>query len=343
MKLTSGMEPGTFKIYKCKNNLWDMASPIMVGGKHVGNLFLGQFFFEDEAPDIVIFREQARRYGFDEEAYLKAYQTIPRWSRETVDQVMTFYCNLINVISRLSYAHIKLARTTEALQKSEGKFRALVDNTIDWIWETNVNGTYTYASENVYRIMGYTKEELLDRTPFDFMDNQEADRVQSIFQEIVQKKDRIHDLKDTMIHKGGHPILFETNATPLIDDNGALLGYFGTCRDITERKRIEDQLRLQSLVLNQIKDCVTITDLEGIITYVNAAEVRKLGYSHDELVGVSTELYGEGPERGATQRQIVEETLEHGDWRGEIVNQTADGKENSVRLPNANRFGRTRQ
>ncbi len=86
-KLTSGVELGTFEIYKCKNNLWDMVTPIMVGGKHVGNLFLGQFFIEDETPDIATFREQARRYKFDEEAYLKAYHAIPRWSRETIDRV----------------------------------------------------------------------------------------------------------------------------------------------------------------------------------------------------------------------------------------------------------------
>lgn len=114
--LSAGVEPGSFKVYKCKNNMWDMSTPIVIGEKHVGNLFLGQFFFDDEEPHIDVFREQARRYGFDEKAYLEAYGSIPRWSRRTVHQVMTFYCNLMGVISRLSYAHIELARTTEALR-----------------------------------------------------------------------------------------------------------------------------------------------------------------------------------------------------------------------------------
>jgi PAS domain S-box-containing protein len=369
--LASGVEPGTFKIYKCMNNLWDIATPIVIGGKQVGNLFLGQFFFEDEAPDIATFREQAHRYGFDEDAYLKAFHAIPRWSRQTVDQVMTFYTNLINVISRLSYAHIKLARATEALRKSEllfqtmltaipdmisvhdtemnvvysnwngfaavppdrrilgekcyrlyrgcdkvcpdcsakqvietckpyatdidlpeggcfernvvpilnsdgscglivdwvrditgrkesekalkqseEKFRALVNNTIDWIWQTDANGAYIYVSDNTYEIMGYTTEELLGRTPFDFMDNQEANRVQSIFHKIVQNHDRIIALEDTLLHKDGHPVIFETNGTPLIDNNGVLQGYFGTCRDITERKRAEEDLSRQKRSLD---------------------------------------------------------------------------------------------
>ncbi len=98
-------------------------------------------------------------------------------------------------------------------------------------------------------------------------------------------------------------------------------------RDISGHKAAERQLRLQSLVLDQIEDCVTVTDLNGVITYVNEAEVRRLGYARNELIGVSTEKYGEDPQRGATQRQILTETLKHGKWRGEVVNRTADGKD----------------
>ena len=113
-------------------------------------------------------------------------------------------------------------------------------------------------------------------------------------------------------------------AAPLnLEDYGVVVTY----GDVTARREAEVQLRLQSLVLNQIQDRVTVTDLDGVITYVNDATVRALGYARDELIGVSTEKYGENPERGATQREIVQETLEHGQWRGEIVNQTADGQE----------------
>ena len=48
-QLSSGVEEGDFKLYHCMNNMWDIATPIMVGGNHLGNLFLGQFLFEDEA------------------------------------------------------------------------------------------------------------------------------------------------------------------------------------------------------------------------------------------------------------------------------------------------------
>lgn len=64
--LSAGVAPGTYRRYRCKNNLWDMATPITAGTRHVGNLFLGQFLFGDEHPDYACFRAQARRYGFEE-------------------------------------------------------------------------------------------------------------------------------------------------------------------------------------------------------------------------------------------------------------------------------------
>ena len=70
--LTEGVEPGTCRTYLCKNNLRDIATPIVAGGKHIGNLFLGQFLYEDEKRDYALFREQARRYGFDEKEYIAA-------------------------------------------------------------------------------------------------------------------------------------------------------------------------------------------------------------------------------------------------------------------------------
>jgi PAS domain S-box-containing protein len=98
-QLSEGLKPGAFKIYKCKNSMWDIATPIMVGEKHVGNLFLGQFLFDDEVPDREFFRAQARQYGFNEDDYLAALDRVPRWSRETVDTVMAFYARFAQMIS----------------------------------------------------------------------------------------------------------------------------------------------------------------------------------------------------------------------------------------------------
>jgi PAS domain S-box-containing protein len=109
--LASGVEPGTVKRYRCKNNMWDLVTPIVIGGSHVGNLFLGQFLFEDESVNDELFRSQAVRYGFDEQPYLAALERVPRWNRETVDTVMAFYAKFARMVSTLSHSNITLVRT----------------------------------------------------------------------------------------------------------------------------------------------------------------------------------------------------------------------------------------
>ncbi|MHC1699145.1 MAG: PocR ligand-binding domain-containing protein [Geobacteraceae bacterium] len=117
--LSVGNLPGTFTAYKCKNNLWDISTPIVVGGKHKGNLFLGQFFYEDEEPDYESFRAQARAFGFNEEEYLTALDRVPRWKRESVDCVMEFYAKFAALVSTMSFSNLKLAQALEERKRTE--------------------------------------------------------------------------------------------------------------------------------------------------------------------------------------------------------------------------------
>ena len=120
-ELSRGVEPGTSKLYRCRNNMWDIATPITLGGRHMGNVFLGQFLFKDEEPDRGVFLEQARRYGFDENEYLLALDRVPRWSRAKVEQVMDFYSRFARMISDLSYGNIKLARSLTERDRLESQ------------------------------------------------------------------------------------------------------------------------------------------------------------------------------------------------------------------------------
>jgi len=110
LELSAGLAAGEHRLYKCKNNLWDMATPIFVAGQHMGNIFTGQFFFEDETADRELFRSQALTYGFDEESYLAALDRVPHLSRETVEHGMSFFLKLADMISQLGYSNVKLAR-----------------------------------------------------------------------------------------------------------------------------------------------------------------------------------------------------------------------------------------
>ncbi|MGD8837725.1 MAG: PocR ligand-binding domain-containing protein, partial [Desulfobacteraceae bacterium] len=121
--LSGNVSEGQYVLYKCKNNLWDIATPIIIGGRHIANLFLGQFFFEDEVPDYKLFIEQAKKYGFDQKEYLAALDAVPRWSRETVYSVMAFYLKLAVMVSRLSIGNMQLAKSLKKQKQTETELK----------------------------------------------------------------------------------------------------------------------------------------------------------------------------------------------------------------------------
>ena len=109
--LTREVPAGECRLYRCKNHMWDMATPLLIGERRVGHIFSGQFFFEDEPIDYERFRTQARRYGFDETQYLAAIDRAPRLSRAAVETGMAFLMKFGRMVSQLGYNHQYLTRT----------------------------------------------------------------------------------------------------------------------------------------------------------------------------------------------------------------------------------------
>jgi PAS domain S-box-containing protein len=135
-----------------------------------------------------------------------------------------------------------------ARQESELRFRSLVETTSDWVWEVDRNAVYRYASPKIFDLLGYEPEEVLGRTPFDLMPPEEARRVRGIYGTIVAAQRPFRFLENTNFHKDGHTVVLESSGVPVYDNNGAFRGYRGIDRDITERKRLEEEiLRAQKL------------------------------------------------------------------------------------------------
>ncbi|MEK7851529.1 MAG: PAS domain S-box protein, partial [Deltaproteobacteria bacterium] len=110
----------------------------------------------------------------------------------------------------------------DELRESESRFRNLVETTSDWIWEVDENAVYTYASPQIYHILGYRPEEVIGKTPFDFMSPEEAKRVAGIFGPTVSAKKPITNLENTNLHKDGHQVVLETSGVPVIGIDGKL-------------------------------------------------------------------------------------------------------------------------
>ncbi len=136
------------------------------------------------------------------------------------------------------------------LRKSGERFQALTESTSDWIWEVNLNGTYTYASPKVKDLLGYVSGEIIGKTLFDFVPPEETKHVKSEFKTIVDSRKPFSKLEKVNIHKAGQLITLETSGVPVFDSKGQLCGYRGIDRDITEEEELrrESDYRLQQII-----------------------------------------------------------------------------------------------
>ncbi|WP_224982738.1 PAS domain-containing protein [Geomonas agri] len=122
-----------------------------------------------------------------------------------------------------------------ALRESEKRFKSLVEVTSDLVWEVDAKGVYTYVSPKVFDLLGYTPEEVVGKTPFDFMPRHEADRLLMIFAELTARQEPFHNLENVNVRKDGNEVLLETSGVPIFDGNGVFCGFRGIDRDITLR------------------------------------------------------------------------------------------------------------
>lgn len=131
------------------------------------------------------------------------------------------------------------------LQFSEEKYRNLVEALNDWVWEASEYQRFTYSGPQSHILLGYSSDEMIGRDPLDFADPSSAQRLREFMQPYVEKRVSIPTFEIQMIHKDGHIVTIEVSGTPIFDLQGAYRGYRGVGRDISEKKRVEKEMRIR--------------------------------------------------------------------------------------------------
>lgn len=182
-----------------------------------------------------------------------------------------------------------LEQVEKALRESEAKFRDLVENTSDILWEMDQHGVYTYCSPHVASILGYEPEELLGKTLIDFMPLGEAKRTGELFGRIAAERRPFALLAHQVCHKSGSIRILERSGKPVFGEHGQFKGFRGVDRDITRRERAEEALerlsRQSELILNSVGEGIYGLDLQGNTTFGNPAAARITGWRTEELLG----------------------------------------------------------
>lgn len=176
----------------------------------------------------------------------------------------------------------EIVRAQEEFKESEQKLRSLVNVSSEWIWQVDKNAVFEYVSDSVKDVIGYDPSEIIGKTPFDFMDDDEQKKIEEIFEKIVEQKGKIVKLQESLRHKNNENIFFETDGIPLLDENGDLTGYFGICRDVTNRKRYEELLTNErnklTSIFDGIDEAIYVADIDTHeLLYMNGAIKKNWG------------------------------------------------------------------
>jgi len=196
------------------------------------------------------------------------------------------------------------------LQISQTYTRSLIESNIDALMTTDPAGIITDVNQQMEALTGFSREELIG-TPFKqfFTDPQRAE--EGI--KLVLREAKVTNYELTARSKTGRETVVSYNATTFFDREGKLQGVFAAARDITEQKKLEQQLReqqnyLRGLIESSVDGLVTV-DPEGIITDVNDRLCQMTGYTRAELLGTPFADYFTEPERASAG---VRQTFEAG-------------------------------
>ena len=208
----------------------------------------------------------------------------------------------------------------EVIRKAEEKYRHIVENAIDGIFQSTREGRFLNVNPSMARMYGYDSPEDMIQSITNISSQLYVEpAVRKILIEILEKEKKITGFESLDYRKDGSTFWTSMNVQAILDDSGNLKYYEGTVEDITKRKHAEEVLRESEeryrALFNRILDGLYRSTHEGQFLDVNPAMVHMFGYaSKEEMMGVdiAKEMYFSPEERedqtlGTGEEQLVNE------------------------------------
>ena len=223
-------------------------------------------------------------------------------------------------------------RLTQVLEATQVYTRSLMESNVDAIMTTDPLGIITDVNQQTESLTGHSREELIgSRFNRYFTEPGKADEAIRL----VLREGRVANYELTARSKSGHETLVSYNATAFFDRDRKLQGVFAAARDITEQKKLEEQLReqqnyLRGLIESSVDGLVTV-DSQGLISDLNEQMCRLSGYAREDLLGTAFATYFAEPDRATAG---VKETFAEGSVKDYVLTLlTRSGQRSSRRHP----------
>ncbi len=267
--------------YKPDLILLDYMMPVMNGVELFNRLVTSQRYKHLADTPVIMITAQTE-YDVDRTALfemgLAAFLIKPFGHRE-----------LINVIDNVFILHQVRQKNRELEQKirrTEYKYQDLIENANDLIYTLNLRGDFIFINRRLSTLAGFAREDWIGRSFFDMVAPEDRVEARNNFNLTIQGKARIFEIR--MICQTGSPLYLSIHINPIFE-KGEVVGVVGIARDITQRKKLEQEITElknfnESIIQSMGAGLITL-DLERRITSFNNGAEEVLGYKNDEVVG----------------------------------------------------------
>ncbi len=223
---------------------------------------------------------------------------------------------LLLTVAVLSY--VKIRRNTEvALARSEAEFRAMSDNALTGVMRSDMAGNIIYANDAMAHIFELESKEALIGRPLAALASDQEQFDAAAQRLLAEGQIRDHEIEIVSATGKKHWLLFSAAL-----QDGVVTG---TLVDITDRIQTEEELRQLSSVMSQMADTVVITDVDGVIEYVNPAFERSTGYSLADVVGQTPRVLKSDKHSPDFYERLWQTILAGEIFQDELINRKKDG------------------
>jgi len=219
-----------FNLYQCKNGLTDVAIPVYIGGDHLANLFIGQFFLKQ--PDRAFFESLADQYGFDKTEFMSALDKIPVIPEDRVLRKIDFLQELAVLIGEMGLNRLQLQTINQDLEaRMKQKIREIKD-----------------SQTATLNIMQDVQEARLEAERL----NTELDKIITELKESNEQLERFayvasHDLQEPLRKVNSFTQLFERRYHDLVDEKGQKYIYYIKDGTLRMQQLISDLLQFSRI------------------------------------------------------------------------------------------------
>ena len=208
-------------------------------------------------------------------------------------------------------------------------YGAIIEDQLEGIGIIDKNSNFVFVNKSAAELLEAEQEGLVGKSLFDFIDDKSLD---SFLSEVLLCKEKGKGKFTININTcKGRKLLLKFSMVAHYGENGDLVLLSIIFTDVSDQKRIEEEVRMVATATRNANDCIFITNMEDRIIYANPAFLKTYLYGSEEIFGKSAAALRSSNNPPELLTEILQQTLQGG-WKGELLNLKKDGTEFTINL-----------